>query len=235
MSLRRPRRRGRPGHRRLARRRARRAPRGLLGPGPAVARHPRAEPGRQPGGPSAWRWGRPSCRSALDQFADELPPEFRRLGELYIARNRDIGGAVERGRAHVDPRRQPHRQPLRRRRSDRVLRLGCRQPVPRHARRRLLPLQLAARPGSGAPKRSRSWPATEPASPHGGVDARRTSSPTEQYRLFSVYSWISATTTAAMGSKWQPAEVGRKATKRTTQAIIDLDVLGLLGARLGTA
>ena len=54
----------------------------------------------------------------------------------------------------------------------------------------------------------------------------------EQYRLFSVYSWIAATTTAAMGSKWQPIEIGRRATERTTQAIIDLDSLGLLHERL---
>jgi hypothetical protein len=54
----------------------------------------------------------------------------------------------------------------------------------------------------------------------------------EQYRLFSVYSWISATTTAAMGSQWQPAEVGLGAMERTTQALIDLDVLGLLSERL---
>ncbi len=51
--------------------------------------------------------------------------------------------------------------------------------------------------------------------------------------MFSVYSWISATTTAAMGSQWQPAEVGRRAMERTTQALIDLDVLGLLSERLG--
>jgi hypothetical protein len=57
----------------------------------------------------------------------------------------------------------------------------------------------------------------------------------EQYRLFSVYSWIAATTTAAMGSKWQPIEVGRRATERTTQAIIDLDVLDLLNERLGSS
>jgi hypothetical protein len=34
-----------------------------------------------------------------------------------------------------------------------------------------------------------------------------------------------------MGSKWQPADVGWRATQRTTQAIIDLDVLGLLAER----
>ena len=57
----------------------------------------------------------------------------------------------------------------------------------------------------------------------------------EQYRLFAVYSWIAATTTTAMGSKWQPIEIGRRATERTTQAIIDLDSLGLLHERLSPA
>jgi len=38
---------------------------------------------------------------------------------------------------------------------------------------------------------------------------------------------------AAMGSRWQPAEVARVAMERTTQAVIDLDVLGLLSERLG--
>jgi hypothetical protein len=55
----------------------------------------------------------------------------------------------------------------------------------------------------------------------------------EQNRLFSAYSWIAATTTAATGSGWQPADVGHRAMQRTTQAIIDLDVLALLGDRLG--
>jgi hypothetical protein len=32
----------------------------------------------------------------------------------------------------------------------------------------------------------------------------------EQYRLFSVYSWIAAASTAAMGSQWQPIEVSRR-------------------------
>ena len=55
----------------------------------------------------------------------------------------------------------------------------------------------------------------------------------DQYRLFSVYSWISATTTAAMGSRWQPFEVGQSAMVRTTEAITDLDAIGLLTERLG--
>lgn len=54
----------------------------------------------------------------------------------------------------------------------------------------------------------------------------------EQYRLFAVYSWVSATCTAAMGSKWQPEHVGLGGTARATVAAVDLDVLGLLRQRL---
>jgi hypothetical protein len=49
-----------------------------------------------------------------------------------------------------------------------------------------------------------------------------------------IYSWIAAVSTAAMGSRWQPAEVGHAAMVRTTAAIDDLDVIGLLHERLGT-
>ncbi len=54
----------------------------------------------------------------------------------------------------------------------------------------------------------------------------------EQYRLFVAYSWLAATTTAAMGSKWHPSEVAQSSVVRITQAIIDLDVIGLLTSRL---
>jgi hypothetical protein len=36
-----------------------------------------------------------------------------------------------------------------------------------------------------------------------------------------------------MGSRWQPIEVGRAAMVRTTEAVDDLDALGLLEERLG--
>lgn len=54
----------------------------------------------------------------------------------------------------------------------------------------------------------------------------------EQYRLFSVYSWIAAASTAAMGSQWQPIEIARAAMIRTTEAVDDLDAVGLLEERL---
>jgi hypothetical protein len=38
-----------------------------------------------------------------------------------------------------------------------------------------------------------------------------------------------------MGSKWQPEHIGLGGTMRATHAAVDLDVLGLLEARLGSA
>jgi hypothetical protein len=55
-----------------------------------------------------------------------------------------------------------------------------------------------------------------------------------QYRLFAVYSWVSATCTLGMGSKWQPVHIGLGGTTRATTAAVDLDVLGLLETRLGS-
>ncbi len=218
-------------HRRVAHGRARRAPRRLLGPGSAVARHTRPEPGGQSRGPGAHgdgRVDRPDGASTSSLI--ELPPEFRRLGEIYIAHNRDIGslwnegertlihGDDHIGNLFVDGGRTGFYD------------WAVASLLPRDARRRLLPLQLAAH--RCAPRRARR--ADRPLPEPGWRPAASTSATTlamEQYRLFSIYSWIAATTTAAMGSKWQPADVGCRATERTTQAIVDLDVLGLLADR----
>jgi hypothetical protein len=54
-----------------------------------------------------------------------------------------------------------------------------------------------------------------------------------QHRLHAVYSWVSATSTAGMGSKWQPLSVGLSATTRTTAACAHLDSVALLESRLG--
>ena len=54
----------------------------------------------------------------------------------------------------------------------------------------------------------------------------------DQYRLFSAYSWTGCTIAAAMGSRWQPIEIGYNAMVRTTEAIADLDAVGLLTERL---
>jgi hypothetical protein len=50
----------------------------------------------------------------------------------------------------------------------------------------------------------------------------------DQYRLFAVYSWVSATSTAGMGSKWQPLHIGLDGTKRATAACAHLGCVELL-------
>jgi hypothetical protein len=55
----------------------------------------------------------------------------------------------------------------------------------------------------------------------------------EQHRLHAVYSWVSAASTAAMGSQWQPISIGLNATRRTTAACAHLDSVGALEAHLG--
>ncbi|HEY5699695.1 MAG TPA: phosphotransferase [Acidimicrobiales bacterium] len=59
-----------------------------------------------------------------------------------------------------------------------------------------------------------------------GVDAPTFETLWDRYRRCVLYAWVAASTTAAMGSRWQPVEVGMLGTARATQACADLDTLG---------
>lgn len=187
-------------------------------------------PGDSPEAQERMAMGAMIVQSALDQFAEQLPPEFRQLGELYIERNRDIGnlwnegertlihGDNHIGNLFVDGGRTGFYDWA----------VASRYPGMRDVAYFLcnsLPTEVRRDEEDALLARYRAGLAQRGIELDAGV-AR------DQYRLFSVYSWISATTTAAMGSRWQPAEVGWRATQRTTQAIIDLDVLDLLHERL---
>ena len=54
-----------------------------------------------------------------------------------------------------------------------------------------------------------------------------------QYRRLATCSWIAATATAGAGSRMQSVEIGLRAMNRATQAIVDLDTVGLLREELG--
>lgn len=169
-------------------------------------------------------------RLGLDQFGDEMGPAFRALAETYIARSGDVIALFNEGEQtliHGDA----HLGNLF---VDRALTglydwaVASRAPgvrdvayflcnsLPVKTRRAeqdwLLARYLTALGANG-------WPLDD-GTAH------------EQYRLFSVYSWIAAVSTAAMGSQWQPVEVTRPALISTTAAIDDLDVIGLLSERL---
>jgi aminoglycoside phosphotransferase (APT) family kinase protein len=168
--------------------------------------------------------------SALEQFSDDMPPVFRRLGDLYTARSLDIvalfnegertliHGDTHSGNLFVDAGRTGFydwavagRGPGVR---DVAYFLCNSLPV---QTRRAEEKSLLARYRTGLSGR--------------GVELDEQTAH-EQYRLFSVYSWIAAASTAAMGSRWQPIDVCRNALVSTTQAIADLDAVGLLEERL---
>lgn len=50
----------------------------------------------------------------------------------------------------------------------------------------------------------------------------------DQYRLYAVYAWVGACSTAGMGTKWQPKEVGMKSARATSIACEEIDCIGLL-------
>jgi aminoglycoside phosphotransferase (APT) family kinase protein len=186
-------------------------------------------PGDSPEAQERMAMGASIVQMALDQFADGLPPEFRRMGEVYIGRNRDIGslwnegertlihGDDHIGNLLVDGGRTGFYDWA----------VASQYPGMRDVAYFLcnsLPTEVRRAEEAALVERYRAGLAAAGVELDAGLAH-------EQYRLFSIYSWISATTTAAMGSRWQPAEVGYAATVRTTQALIDLDVLGLLAER----
>lgn len=170
-------------------------------------------------------------QSALDQFAADFPPVFREIAELYVERHQEIGrlfGEGERTLIHGD---------------DHIGNLfvdggrtgfydwavASRYPGMRDVAYFLcnsLPTAVRRAEQEGLLARYRKGLA------EGGVvlDERTA---WDQYRLFATYSWISAASTYAMGSRLQPVEVGRNGTILTTAALEDLDTVGLLRDRLG--
>lgn len=166
----------------------------------------------------------------LDQFGDELGPAFRALAQMYIARSGDvvalfdagertlIHGDDHSGNLFVDAGRTgffdwavASRAPGVR---DVAYFLCNSMPIDvrREQEESLLNRYLAALAVNG-------WT----------LDERVAH---EQYRIFSIYAWIAAVSTAAMGTQWQPVDVTRPALLSTTAAIEDLDVVGLLKERL---
>ncbi len=55
-----------------------------------------------------------------------------------------------------------------------------------------------------------------------GVDAPSFEDQWTRYRRGVLYAWVTATTTAAMGNKWQPVEVGMLGIARATETCADL-------------
>lgn len=183
-----------------------------------------------------WAWIEPPMRAgvgpllvraALEQFAREMPPEFRALGELYIAHVEPLSDLLDRGPQtliHGDSHlgnlfldagrvglldwactaRGPGLRDV-----AYFLCNSISSELRREQERSLLERYLAGLTRAGAPAP--------------GIDEAF-----ERYRRYAVCSWVAASVTAAVGSRMQALEVGLRSMARATDAIVDLGTVDLL-------
>jgi hypothetical protein len=182
------------------------------------------------GGRQAFGGGARYISRALERFGDALGPTFRRLAELYVRETEGIAslyatgpptlvhGDPHLGNLFVDGARvgfYDWGMVMRRTGMWDVAYVLCNS-VPTETRR----------------AHEREWLGLyRDALRSHGVDLTADDAWT-RYRLFAVYSWSSATSTASVGSRWQTEEVGQGGMHRATAAVEDLDSLPLLEALL---
>ena len=168
--------------------------------------------------------------SALDQFRDEMPKAFAELGELYTSRFREVADLLQEGETTLIHGDNHIRNLFLD--GDRVgfydWAVAGRLPGMRDVAYFLC--------NSMSPEQRRSSQDELIARYRAGLAAHGVELDAavadEQYRIFAVYSWISATTTTAMGDQLQPFEIGRAAMDRATEAIMDLGSIDVLRDRL---
>lgn len=180
-------------------------------------------------------WGRRLVRAGLEAFREEAPPEFAALGELYVAHMEACNELMDRG-PHTLIHGDCHLGNLfrDRRKGDRpgfldwacvshgpglrdVAYFLCNSIAPELRRREERTLLERYRAGLEA----------------GGVAVPPFEESWRDYRLLALASWVSATTTAAVGNRMQPLRIGLRAIERTQAAVQDLETLPLLRAELG--
>ncbi len=195
---------------------------------------PRFEPGGDlawlaPKGTGAAGGGATFVRMAVENLGSRLPEEFHRLADIYLARTDDIVALWNAG-----PRTFVHGDPhmgnlfVDTNDADRTGFLDWavigRSPGMRDVAYVLcnsIPAAVRARDERGWVERYCELLAEQ------GIDLDRDTA-WDQYRLFAVYSWVSATSTAGMGSKWQPLHIGLGGTNRATAACDELQCVELL-------
>jgi len=178
-------------------------------------------------------WIKPAMRGAFgaklvetarERYADELPPVFAELCRLYVAHHERIAELLDEGGStliHGDT--HTGNQFLD---GDRVglydWAVISRSPGIR---------DVAIFLGNSCPPEVRraeqdGWMrAYHQGLVAGGVDAPTQDELWRRLRLAVLYGWVAATTTAAVGDRWQPIEVGMRAMRGATQACAELSTL----------
>jgi hypothetical protein len=182
-----------------------------------------------PKGTGAAGGGATFVKMAVDAVGDRMPGEFHRLADIYLARNDDIVALWNSG-----PRTLVHGDPhmgnlfVDTADGDRTGFLDWamigRSPGLRDVAYVLcnsVPAEVRAVDERGLVDRYCELLVGA------GIDLDAGQA-WDQYRLFAVYSWVSATSTAGMGSKWQPLHIGLAGTQRATAACDQLGCVDLL-------
>jgi Phosphotransferase enzyme family len=182
------------------------------------------------GGRLAFGAGGPFIARAVARFAAEMPAVFSRLGELYIEaapRVAELWASPTRTLAHGDPHlgnlfvdgERPGffdwAMVMPRAGMWDVAYVLCGS-VPTELRR-AHEVEWIRRYCDGLARQ--------------GVELDETEA-WDQYRLFAVYAWVSSTSTAGVGDRWQTEAVGRGGMARATAAVDDLEAVPHLEARL---
>ncbi len=171
------------------------------------------------------------AQRALDAFGAEMPPAFSAVGTLYRDRTAEILDLFDEG-----PRTLIHGDPHEGNLFDDGPVAGffdwamfSRSPAVRDVAYHCassLPVEVRRSTEATLLRRYREALASAGVTLDADMVER-------QYRLFSVFAWVSMASTAAMGSRWQPADVGMEAMRRATAAVDDLDAVSLVNELLG--
>ncbi len=174
---------------------------------------------------------------ALEQFGEDMGPAFRRVAELYIANTARIMEEVLDEGTPTLIHGDPHLGNLFIDTSDaggsRVGFLDWAMLDRRTGMRDVSYVLCNSIPAEIRRAHERDWGARYLATPAAHGVALAPDTAWEQYRLFAVYSWVSATSTAAVGNRWQAAKIGQGGMRRATAAIEALDTVAILEDRLG--
>jgi hypothetical protein len=168
---------------------------------------------------------------ALEQFTADMPPAFARLGDFVVTRTREIADQWDAG-PHTLAHGDAHMGNLLVD-GDRAGFFDWAMVMPKAGMWDVAYVICNSVPTEIRRAHEHAWLDRYRAALAGkgiALDADRV---WEQYRLYAIYSWSSAVSTAAMGSRWQPEARAHGAMLRTTAAIDDLDSVGLLEERLG--
>lgn len=171
-------------------------------------------------------------RLALEQFGDEMGAAFRRLAEIYIEHGPEIMERVLDEGTPTLIHGDPHLGNLFLD-GDRVGFLDWAMLDRRTGMRDIAYVVCNSIPPEVRRPHQDDWIAHYRATLDTQGVQLDADTAWEQFRLYATYSWVSATSTAAVGSRWQAAKIGQGGMRRATSAIEDLDTVAILEDRLG--